>query len=120
MLNGLQVWRKLAVPQASKSLRRRFVLRDQIQNPKQCSSFGAVLGQLKTWQKDLTSYISVGRTMPSDEDKRYTFMKMLPGTLSLEMKSKANGKETDESVDRTVEAECGASESDGKYHGLGQ
>ena len=44
-LNGLEVWRRLAVPQASKSLPRRFALREKVQNPKSCSTFAAVLEQ---------------------------------------------------------------------------
>ena len=68
-LNGLEVWRKLAVPLASRSLPRRFALRDRVNNPKQCSSFGAVLLQLKAWHKDLTAYLAAGGEMPSDDDK---------------------------------------------------
>ena len=93
-LNGMEVWRCLAVPLASKSLPRRFALRDKVQNPKQCSSFAAVLEQLKTWQKDLVAYVAAGGAMPSDEDKRYQLMKMLPGNLSLEMRTKANDHQT--------------------------
>ena len=63
-LNGLEIWRKLAVPQASKSRPRRYALRDRIQNPKPCASFGAVLEQLKGWHKDLTAYVAAGGTMP--------------------------------------------------------
>ena len=37
-LNGLEVWRRLSVPSAPRSLAKRYALRDQINNPKQCNS----------------------------------------------------------------------------------
>ena len=94
VLNGLEVWRKLAVPLASKSLPRRYALRDKTPTPKQCSSFAGVLEQVKQWKKDLMAYVAAGGSMPVDEDKRYSLIKMLPGSLSLEMKTKACDNET--------------------------
>ena len=57
-LNGLEVWRRLAVPTASRSLARRYALREKVNNPKQCGTFLAV-EQLKLWKKDLSAYIAV-------------------------------------------------------------
>ena len=45
-LNGLEVWRRLSVPAAPRSIARRFFLRDKVQQPNQCATLAAVLDQL--------------------------------------------------------------------------
>jgi hypothetical protein len=82
-LNGLEVWRKLSVPAAPRSQARRFALRDRVQQTKQCTTFAGVLEQLVEWKNLLTEYVLAGAQMPSDEDRRHSLLKMLPGTLSL-------------------------------------
>ena len=52
-LNGLEVWRRLAVPSAPRSMARRYALRDKINNPKQCTSFADVLVYRVQWKKGL-------------------------------------------------------------------
>ena len=50
--------------------------------------------QLVDWKKDLNSYIAAGAALPSDEDRRHSLLKMLPGNLSMEMKGKAFANQT--------------------------
>ena len=87
-LNGLEVWRRLAVPSVPRSAAKRFLLRDRVNNPKQCGSFGEVVTQLVDWKKLLAEYVLAGAQMPSDEDRRHSLLKMLPN-LSMEMLQKA-------------------------------
>ena len=88
--NGLEVWRKLSVPAARRSIARRFALRDRVQQPKQCSTFAGVLDQLVEWNKFPAEYALAGAAMPPEQDRRHAQVKMLPGSSSPEMHAKAN------------------------------
>ena len=59
-LNGLEVWRRLAVPSAPRSIARRYALRDRVQGPKQCMSFAGVVEHLVFWKKGLMAYTAAG------------------------------------------------------------
>ena len=60
-LNGFEVWRRLSVPSAPRSVAKRYALRDRIQQPKQCSNFGDVLTQLVQWKNELGVYVAADR-----------------------------------------------------------
>ena len=104
-LNGLEVWRKLSVPAAPRSQARRFALRDRVQQTKQCTTFAGVLEQLVEWKNLLTEYVLAGAQMPSDEDRRHSLLKMLPGTLSLEMRGKAHANMTFDDLEEWFRAQ---------------
>ena len=82
------------MPSAPRSLARRYALRDRVNNPSKCGSFAEVLSQLVTWKKTLGEYCAAGAPMPSDEDRRHSLLKMLPGTMSLELMGKAHTNST--------------------------
>ena len=63
-------------------------------NPKQCTSFAAVVDQLVGWRKTLGAYVGAGAPMPPDEDRRHSLLKMLPAGMSLEMIGKAHVNST--------------------------
>ena len=90
-LNGLEVWRRLAVPSVPRSAAKQFMLRDKVNSPKQCSTFAEVVTQLVDWKQLLSEYCSAGAPMPTDLDRRHSLLKMLP-PMSMEMLGKAQEK----------------------------
>ena len=103
-LNGLEAWRRLVVrPRVeSRSVARRYALRDKINLPGQCKSFGEMMDRLVDWRKDITDYVRADGPSPPDEDLRHAMIKMLPGGLSLEMLGKAHANETSEDLEDWV------------------
>ena len=104
-LNGIEVWRRLSVPSAPRSMARRYALRERVNNPKQCPSYAAVLEQLVDWKKDLNAYIAAGAAMPPDEDRRHSLLTMLPGSLSLEMRGKAYANQSYNDLEDWIRAQ---------------
>lgn len=90
-LNGIEAWRRLVVkPRTeSRSMARRFALRDKVNHPGQCKSYREMLERLVSWKVDLADYVKAGAPQPPDEDLRHALMKMLPGSMSSEMRGKA-------------------------------
>ena len=54
-LNGIEAWRRLVVkPRTeSRSMARRFALRDKVNHPGQCKSYREMLERLVSWKVDL-------------------------------------------------------------------
>ena len=117
-LNGLEVWRRLSVPNAPRSLAKRYALRDQVNNPKQCTSFAAVVDQLVGWQKTLRAYVGAGAPMPPDEDRRHSLLKMLPPGMSLEQIEKAHTNPTFKDLENWVRLQSEFSQDYGPKRAL--
>ena len=90
-LNGIEAWRRLVVKPRTESrpMARRFTLRDNVNHPGQCKSFADMLERPVSWKVDLADYVTAGAPQPPDEDLRHALIKMLPGSLSSEMRGKA-------------------------------
>ena len=81
---------------------RRFALRDKVSHPGQCKSYREMLERLVSWKVDLADYVKAGAPQPPDEDLRHALMKMLPWSMSSEMRGKAWAQTSAEDLEEWV------------------
>ena len=70
------------------------------------TSFDGAETPIILWDKDLTAYQAAGGTEPTDEDKRHALLQIIPSSLSLEMKTKANAEETADNLRRWIRVQA--------------
>ena len=107
-LTGAEVWRRLVVPVFARSTSRRFALRDKVQRSGMpaATTFDGTEAQIILWEKDLAAYQAALGPEPSDEDLRHALLKMIPASLSLEMKTKANAEGTSEGLKEWIRVQA--------------
>ena len=59
-LNGLEVWRRLAVPIHSRSTFRKHSLREEVNKPRPASNMSELMKTIEVWEVDLAKYLVCG------------------------------------------------------------
>ena len=61
-LHGLDVWRRIVVPLAPKTVARRVEMYSAIHSPGKCKHLGDMADQLEAWERNIDDFIIMGAT----------------------------------------------------------
>ena len=71
---------------------------------------------IRKWERNDESFLAAGGTNPSDEDLRHFILKIIPSSLSMEMRAKANAEQTKDSLKEWVRSQAEFAEETGSKH----
>ena len=68
-LNGADLWRRLVKPTSNKSLVRRNLIRDKVQQPKRAPNMAVLMEYVQLYEKDEQLFLNAGASQQSHEGR---------------------------------------------------
>ena len=77
-LNGLDVWRRIVVPMAPKTIARRVAMHTLVHDPPRSKKLSELMDDVEAWEHNIEDFMALGGQDISNEEKCVIVLKMMP------------------------------------------